>query len=86
VQCFNGLKKCGLWMITVLVILWYGNGNQVDGYIKAKRLVIKYTNAICGRFINEITQAAFEAIFGIRSFIFLQWRGAFSSARTLTAI
>jgi hypothetical protein len=34
------MKKCGLWMITVLVILWYGNGNHPDSFIKYKCLVI----------------------------------------------
>jgi hypothetical protein len=34
-------------MITVLVIIWYGDGNQQDAYIKAKKLVIKSIDPIC---------------------------------------
>ena len=40
-------------MITVLVILWYGNGNQIDADVEVKNLVIngfvqKYTEIYIG--------------------------------------
>lgn len=56
VQYFNVVKKWGLWMITVTVIFWYWNGNQVSAYIKNKDLIINIFIAI-DAYVDAITPA-----------------------------
>jgi hypothetical protein len=53
VQSFNRVKKFGLWMITVLVIFWYGNGNQMDSNAKAKRMDVNGFMPLYVKFINR---------------------------------